>query len=155
MPSTSDRIEKEIVLDTPRSRVWRAITTVSDFNEWFGVSLNGTFAPGAELSGRITTPGYDHLTMTIWVESLDPEELFSFHWHPYAIDSAVDYSSQPTTLVSFKLTDVAGGTRLTVTESGFDKVPADRRDEAFLRNSEGWAIQVQNIRKHLEKALAR
>jgi uncharacterized protein YndB with AHSA1/START domain len=149
MPTTPDKIEKEVILDAPRSRVWQAITTVREFNEWFGVALTGEFKPGAEVSGRITTPGYDHLTMTVFVETVEPEHHFSFRWHPYAVDESADYRKEPTTLITFRLEDVPDGTRLTVTESGFDAIPEHRRIDAFRSNAEGWAIQVENIRKHL------
>src|SRR5262245_41525612 len=120
---TTDRIEKTIVLRAPRSRVWRAIASAEEFGAWFGCRLDGAFAPRARLAGRITTPGYGHLTMEFTVEQVDPERLLSLRWHPYAIEPGVDYSSEPTTLVEFRLAEVAGGTRLTVVESGFDRIP--------------------------------
>ena len=149
MPSSTDRLEKQIVIDAPRTRVWRAITDVQEFNEWFGVRLTSPFAPGAEVSGQITIPGYTHVTMTAWVETVEPEHRFSFRWHPNAIDPKVDYSGEPTTLVTFTLEEVSGGTRLTVTESGFDAIPEWRRVPAFQGNSEGWASQLENVRKHV------
>jgi uncharacterized protein YndB with AHSA1/START domain len=149
MPSQTDRIEKQAVFEAPRSRVWRAITDVREFNEWFGVVLTAPFAPGAVVSGRITTPGYEHLTMTVWVETIEPEERFSFRWHPSAVEPDSDYATEPTTLVTFLLEEVTGGTRLTVTESGFDAVPESRRMKAFNENSQGWEEQLGNIAKHL------
>jgi uncharacterized protein YndB with AHSA1/START domain len=149
MPSANDRIQKEIVLDAPRSRVWRAITDVREFNQWFGVSLTAPFAPGAEVSGQITIPGYTHVTMTAWVETVEPERRFAFRWHPNAIDPNVDYSAEPTTLVTFLLDDAPGGTRLTVIESGFDGIPEWRRMKSIEGNSAGWAAQLDNVRKHL------
>jgi uncharacterized protein YndB with AHSA1/START domain len=146
---STDRIEKSVILRAPRSRVWRAITDAGEFGAWFGVRLEGALAQGARVRGRITTPGYDHLTMEITVETVDPERLFSYRWHPYAIDPAVDYSGEPTTLVEFRLEDLAGGTRLTVIESGFDRIPVTRRAEAFRKNDEGWAQQVKNIERHV------
>jgi uncharacterized protein YndB with AHSA1/START domain len=145
--TTSDRIEKQVMLDAPRARVWRALTDVSQFNAWFGVSLTAPFAPGAEVSGKIKISGYDHVTMTIWIEKMEPERFFSFRWHPYAIESGVDYSTEPTTLVAFRLEDAAGATRLTIVESGFDAIPASRRAAAFSMNEKGWAGQAENIRK--------
>jgi uncharacterized protein YndB with AHSA1/START domain len=153
--SDTDRIEKQIVLEAPRARVWRALTDVRQFNEWFGVQLTSPFRPGAVVTGRITFPGAEHLTMTAWVETMEPERRFSFRWHPYAIDPAVDYSGEPTTLVTFTLEDVEGGTRLTVVESGFDAIPESRRVAAFRGNAEGWAIQVERVRDYLrERATA-
>ena len=146
--TSTDRIEKQLMLDAPRARVWRALTDVSQFNAWFGVSLASPFTPGAEVQGKISFKG-QQLTMTIWIEKLEPERLFSFRWHPYAIDPDADYSSEPTTLVTFRLEDAAGGTKLTIVESGFDAIPASRRAKAFSMNEKGWAGQAENIRKFL------
>ena len=151
MPTTApstDRIEKQITLDAPRSRVWRALTEVKQFNAWFGVSMATPFAPGAEVSGQISFRG-EQLTMTIWIETMEPERFFSFRWHPYAIERGVDYAAEPTTLVSFTLEDADAGTRLTIVESGFDAIPESRRAKAFTMNSNGWNGQAENIRKFL------
>jgi uncharacterized protein YndB with AHSA1/START domain len=147
--ANSDRIEKQIQLSAPRSRVWRALTDPQEFGQWFGVRLSGEVKPGGKLRGPITTEGYTHVTFEATVETVEPEKRFAFRWHPYAVDPAVDYSSEPTTLVVFTLEDVAGGTLLKVVESGFDKIPAHRRAKAFEMNSEGWAGQLKNIAKHL------
>jgi uncharacterized protein YndB with AHSA1/START domain len=153
MPTTTatpaDRIEKQLMLDAPRSRVWRALTDVTQFNTWFGVSLTAPFVPGAEVSGKITIRNYEHVTMRIWIETMEPERFFSFRWHPYAVEPGIDYAAEPTTLVSFTLEEVAGGTRLTIVESGFDAIPESRRAKAFSMNSSGWAGQAENIRKFL------
>jgi len=152
MPTTTvtpDRIEKQVTLDAPRSRVWRALTDVAQFNAWFGVKLSAPFVPGAEVSGQITIRDYDHVTMTIWIETMEPERFFSFRWHPYAIEPGVDYAAEPTTLVSFTLEDSGQGTRLTIVESGFDAIPESRRAKAFAMNSSGWSGQAENIRKFL------
>jgi uncharacterized protein YndB with AHSA1/START domain len=146
---STDRIEKTVVLRAPRSRVWRALTSSEEFGTWFGVKLAGPFAPGARIRGTITTPGYDHLTMEMQVERLDPETLFSYRWHPYAIDPQVDYSSEPTTLVEFRLQESPEGTRLTIVESGFDRLPASRRSEAFRMNDGGWTAQIGNLERHV------
>ena len=145
----TDRIEKTTVLRAPRSRVWQAVTTAEEFGAWFGVKLAGEFAPGARVSGRITTKGYDHLSFELVIERIEPERLFSYRWHPYAIDPQVDYSSEPMTLCEFTFEDVPEGTRLTVVESGFDRIPAARRDEAFRMNDGGWTAQLGNIERHL------
>lgn len=145
----TDRIEKTIVLRAPRSRVWQAVTTAEEFGAWFGVKLAGSFAPGARVNGRITTPGYDHLSFEMVIERVEPERLFSYRWHPYAIDPKVDYSSEPMTLCEFTLDDVPEGTRLTIVESGFDRIPAARRAEAFRMNEGGWGGQLGNIERYL------
>ena len=149
-PST-DRIEKQVTLDAPRPRVWRALTDVAQFNAWFGVSLTAPFAPGAEVSGKLTIRKYEHLTLRIWIETMEPERFFSFRWHPYAVEEGIDYDAEPTTLVSFRLEDAADGTRLTIIESGFDAIPESRRAKAFTMNSNGWAGQAENLRKFLAR----
>jgi len=149
MASSTDRIEKTIQLRAPVSRVWRALTDAQEFGTWFRVKLTGPFAVGATVRGHITYPGYEHLKMEVVVERMDPERLFSFRWHPAAVDPNADYSAEPTTLVEFRLQEAAGGTRLTVVESGFDRIPASRRDEAFRMNAGGWAEQLKNIERHV------
>jgi uncharacterized protein YndB with AHSA1/START domain len=145
----NDRIEKSIELKAPVSRVWRALTDYREFGEWFRVELEGPFVPGQISRGRITYPGFEHVIMQVTVQKMEHERLFSYTWHPYAIDPKVDYSHEPPTLVEFKLEEIPSGTRLTVTESGFDKIPASRRAEAFRKNESGWAAQLQNIERHV------
>jgi uncharacterized protein YndB with AHSA1/START domain len=147
--TSTDRIEKEIVMKVPRARVWRALTDAAEFGRWFGAEMKDTFAPGARAQGKITYPGYEHLMLDITVERMEAERFFSWRWHPYAVDAKHDYSSEPTTLVECELTEVAGGTRLKIVESGFDRIPVARRSEAYRMNSEGWAEQVQNIAKYV------
>jgi uncharacterized protein YndB with AHSA1/START domain len=151
MNSATDRIEREILLEAPRPRVWRALSNAEEFGNWFGVALKGkTFAAGKRVQGKITYPGYEHIVWDVVIERMEPERLLSFRWHPYAVDPALDYSKEPTTLVEFTLKDVAGGTLLAVVESGFDKVPVARRQEAFRMNSGGWDMQMKNIGTHVE-----
>ena len=152
--STTDRIEKTLVLNATRAEVWRAISSAEDFGAWFGVKLDGPFAPGARVTGRITIPNYDHLTLALDIERMDRERLFSYRWHPYAVDPNKDYSTEPTTLVEFTLEDAPGGTKLTVVESGFDRIPADRRAEAFRMNEGGWTAQVRNIDQYVARRRA-
>ena len=153
MNTSTDRIERKIVLKAPRARVWRALTHVEEFNSWFGVRLRGKqFAAGERFTGNITYPGYEHLTMEVTIQQCEPEKLLSWRWHPHAVEAQKDYSGEPTTLVEFRLEDAVGGTSLTVVESGFDQVPVERRLTAFRANSGGWEIQMQNIQKHVETA---
>jgi uncharacterized protein YndB with AHSA1/START domain len=147
--TNTDRIEKKIVLRAPRSRVWRALTNAEEFGTWFRAKLGPGFAVGQRATGNITYPGFEHLKMEVMVERMDAEQLFSFRWHPYAIDPKVDYSAEPATLVEFRLEEVAGGTELTVVESGFDRLPPGRRDEAFRMNDKGWASQLENVERHV------
>jgi uncharacterized protein YndB with AHSA1/START domain len=145
----TDRIEKRILLHAPRSRVWHAISSAEEFGEWFRVKLEGSFVEGATIRGKIIYPGYEHLTMEMYVERIEPEQYFAYRWHPYDIDPAVDSSSEPTTLVEFKLAEADGGTLLTIVESGFDQIPLARRAEAFRMNEQGWAQQTRNIERHV------
>jgi uncharacterized protein YndB with AHSA1/START domain len=150
-PPSTDRIEKKIELTAPIGRVWKAITDYQEFGQWFRAKLETPFIPGKVIRGRITYPGYEHLTFEVTIEKMEPERLFSLRWHPNAIDPKKDYSSEPTTLVEFKLEKIATGTLLTLTESGFDQIPAERRAEAFRNNSGGWEIQMKNIDAHVTK----
>ena len=145
----SDRIEKTVELKAPVSRVWRALTDHHEFGKWFRVQLDGPFAPGQVSRGHITHPGYEHLRWEAVVVKMEPERLFSFSWHPYAIDPNEDYSAEPPTLVEFTLEKTATGTLLRIVESGFDKLPSWRRDEAFRMNDKGWGIQLENIAQHV------
>jgi uncharacterized protein YndB with AHSA1/START domain len=147
--SSTDRIEKRVVLRAPRSRVWRAISTAEEFGAWFRVNLEGVFAEGATVRGKITHPGYEHVTLEMRVERIEPERYFSYRWHPNAIDPAVDFSAEPTTLVEFILEDVEGGTAVTIVESGFDRIPLARRAEAFRMNEQGWAGEIKNLERYV------
>lgn len=147
--SSTDRIEKRILLRAPRSRVWRAIADAKEFGTWFKMKLEGDFAEGKRIRGRITHPGYEHVTMDLLVERIEPERYFSYRWHPYAVDPATDYSAEPTTLVEFTLDDAEEGVVLTIVESGFDRIPLERRAEAFRMNDRGWAGQIGNIARHV------
>ena len=147
--TSTDRIEKRILLRAPRSRVWRALTLAEEFGSWFRVRLDGPFAAGQRVRGRVTYPGYEHVTFEVLVERMDAERLFSFRWHPHAVEPEVDYSQEPTTLVEFRLEETAGGTRVTIVESGFDRLPATRRAEAFRMNESGWASQSKKLASYV------
>jgi len=145
----NDRIEKRIELKAPVSRVWRALTDHREFGRWFGVKPERPFVAGQITRGPITHPGYEHLIWEVVVQKMEPERLFSFTWHPYAIDPKMDYSAETPTLVEFRLEKSASGTLLVVTESGFDNIPANRRLEAFRMNDSGWTQQMKNIERHV------
>jgi uncharacterized protein YndB with AHSA1/START domain len=144
-----DVIEKQIELKASPERVWRALTDHREFGEWFGVKMERPFVAGQISRGRILSPGYDHLTFEITVVRLEPQSIFGFTWHPYAIDPAVDYSQETPTLVEFRLKKTATGTLLTLTESGFDKIPPHRRDAALRMNHSGWEEQMKNIERYV------
>jgi uncharacterized protein YndB with AHSA1/START domain len=148
----NDRIEKTIELNAPVSRVWRALTDHREFGTWFRVRLDGPFVPGQVSRGQITYPGYEHVRWEAIVQKIEPERLFSFTWHPYAVDPDKDYSGEPQTLVEFTLEKTATGTLLRVVESGFDKLPDKRRIEAFRMNDGGWGQQLGNIARHVGQA---
>jgi len=163
MTTVTDRIEKQVLLRAPRERVWRAISEPKQFGHWFGIEFDGDFAPGTRITGRITPTQVDPevarmqepftgLAFDFFVERIEPMSLFSFRWHPHAVDRTVDYSNEPTTLVVFELEDAPGGTLLTITESGFDRIPLARRAEAFTANEGGWAHQLRLIEKYLAQA---
>jgi uncharacterized protein YndB with AHSA1/START domain len=156
----TDRIEKKVLIRAPRSRVWRAIADVEQFGEWFGVKFDQPFARGAAMRGALIGTAVDpkiaeaqrqhkDLPFEITIDRIEPERVFSFRWHPFAIDRSVDYSKEPTTLIVFALEDVPGGTMLTVTESGFDQVPLARRADAFTANEQGWSIMVTLVEKYV------
>jgi len=160
---STDRIEKKILLRAPRKRVWRALTDSAEFGSWFGIKLDGPFAPGARLHGSIvgTTVDaevakaqqkYAGLPFDITIEQMEPERLFSFRWHPNAVQPGVDYSAEPTTLVVFTLEEVQDGILLTVAESGFDQIPLARRAQAFTANDQGWGIVVRLLQEYLTRA---
>jgi len=167
----TDRIEKRVILRAPLARVWKAIGDSGEFGRWFGAKLDGPFVPGARLRGTfaeqppadvviefqkklglqpsaIKLPAPNEVFCT--VERVEPNRLLSFRWIPYGIDAEIDPANEPTTLVELRLEETAGGTLLTIVESGFDKVPAHRRARAFLMNDEGWTQQANNLQKHVE-----
>ena len=147
----TDRIEKRVTLNAPRSKVWRAISDAAQFGEWFGVKLESSFKAGETVRGKILHPKYQHMNLDMEIEKIEPERYFSYRWHPYPIDSEVDYSKEPTTLVEFMLGDENGRTNLTIVESGFDRIPLARRAEAFRMNNDGWTGQIKNIEKYVAR----
>jgi uncharacterized protein YndB with AHSA1/START domain len=162
MAQTTDRIEKRIVLRAPRERVWSAISDARQFGTWFGVEFKGEFVAGKHLEGKIAPTKVDAeiakmqepyagTAFHVFVERIEPMRVFAFRWHPYAIDPGKDYTKEPTTLVTFELEEAPGGTSLTITESGFDKIPLERRAEAFTSNDQGWTEQTKLIQKYLEQ----
>lgn len=157
---SNDRIEKKILLRAPLKRIWRALSDSAEFGTWFGVKFHGPFVAGGHLTGVIVPTTVDAevagaqkefegLPFAITVEQIEHEHLFSFRWHPYAIDRSVDYSAEETTLVVFELHGQADGVMLTVTESGFDKIPLERRAKAFTANEAGWGMVIHLIEKYL------
>lgn len=146
----TDRIEKTIELRAPIERVWRALTDHNEFGAWFRVKLEHPFTPGTVSRGQMTHTGYEHVMWEATIKQMDAPRFFSFTWHPYAVEPDVDYSGETPTLVEFHLEPIANGTRLSVTETGFDAVPGHRRAEAFRMHEGGWAQQLGNIQAHVE-----
>ena len=149
MTTSTDRIEKQFTVNAPRSRVWRAVSDSKEFGTWFRMSFDRPFAEGAALLGRITSKGYEHVTVDLVIQRIDPESYFSYQWHPYAIDPNSDYSKEPMTLVEFTLEEVKDGTAVTIIESGFDRIPLNRRAEAFRMNDNGWTGKSKDLAKHV------
>ena len=163
MSSSTDRIEKKVLLRAPRERVWRAISDSRQFGSWFGVEFNDPFVAGTAITGKIVPTtvdaevaarqkAYDGHRFEFLVDRIEPMRLFSFRWHPFAMEKDVDYSKEPTTLVAFELEEASGGTMLKVTESGFDRIPLERRAKAFAANEGGWTAQMKLIEKYLALA---
>jgi uncharacterized protein YndB with AHSA1/START domain len=162
-PSTTDRIEKRILLRAPLKRVWRALSDSREFGTWFGVRFDAPFAPGAHIGGKIVGSAVDpevakaqkqheQIPFEITIDRIEPERLFSFRWHPNATEPGVDYSKEPTTLIEFTLEEVSNGVMLTVTESGFDQIPLARRVKAFTANEQGWGMVIKLVEKYLAQA---
>lgn len=150
--TSTDRIEKTVVLKASRSRVWGAIADADQFGTWFLVRLHSPFVEGATVRGDILHPGYEDMNFEMFIERIEPERYFSYRWHPHAVDPNVDYSPEPTTLVEFVLDDAPGGTKLTIVESGFDRISLPRRLEAFRMNDPGWSKQIDNIARYVTGA---
>lgn len=149
--TSTDRIEKKLLLRAPRASVWRAVADARAFGEWFGVDLDGDLSLGARVRGKILHKGYEHVPFDITVERIDPERQISWRWHPdAAIEPKLDYTHEPTTLVTFTLDEVADGTLLTVVESGFDHIAPERRAAAYRGNDDGWTGQMEAIERYLE-----
>jgi uncharacterized protein YndB with AHSA1/START domain len=160
---TTDRIEKQVLLRAPHARGWRALTDAKEFGTWFGMKFDGSFTPGARVAGVIVPTAvdadvataqqpYEGTPFEITIDRIEPERLFAFRWHPFAVEPGVDYSREPTTLIEFLLEDVTDGVVLTVRESGFDRVPLERRARAFAANEAGWTIQMRLIEKYVVEA---
>jgi len=159
----SDCIRKDILLHAPLDRVWRALADSTQFGAWFGVRFAGPFAPGAAIRG-VCVPTtvdpqvaeaqkpYEGTPFDITIDRMEPQRLFSFRWHPFAVEHGVDYSAEPTTLVVFELQETSAGVLLTITESGFDRIPLARRAKAFTANQGGWAMVVTLIERYVTDA---
>jgi uncharacterized protein YndB with AHSA1/START domain len=147
--SETDRIEKTIHLKAPRAKVWSALTDSAQFGAWFGVKMDGPFRANTAVRGQLTIKGYEHVTGDWHITAIEPQTRFAYTWHPYAVDPSYDYSKDAMTLVEFTLADDTGGTRLTVVESGFDRLPIGRRAEALSKNTGGWTGQLQNIERYV------
>ena len=153
--------------------MWQAIANAKEFGRWFGIDLEGDFVVGKPIVGafnvelneaaileyqkklglppsKVKLPEKSIVFCT--VERIEPETYFSFRWIPYGIDADIDPETEPMTLVEFRLEKAAEGTLLTIAESGFERVPAHRRQRAFRMNEGGWAAQAENIRNYVEKA---
>lgn len=157
----TDCIEKTILLRASRGRVWRALSDATEFGTWFGMKFDGPFVAGQTVRGVLAPTTVDPevgklqephsgMAFEIKIETIEPERLFAFRWHPHAVDTAKDYSHEPTTLVSFQLEEATEGIQLKLTECGFDQIPLERRAQAFAANDGGWSIMVKVIEKYVD-----
>ncbi|OFB36274.1 vanillate O-demethylase oxidoreductase VanB [Mycolicibacterium sp. (ex Dasyatis americana)] len=162
---STDRIEKEILLNAPLDRVWRAISDSGEFGRWFGVRFDGPFVAGQSVNGVITPTEVDDEVAAMqepyageadaWhIVAVEAPHRLAFRWHPYAVEPGSREAAAPTTLVEFTLAEAEGGVLLRIVESGFDAIPAARRKSAFEANSEGWAHQVELVRQYLARGAA-
>lgn len=148
--TTPNHIERSVLIRAPRDQVWDALTDARKFGEWFHVHLRGDFEPGETITGSVTEKDLHGLQVKMDIGLMDRQRLFSWRWHPGAINPNIDYSREPTTLVEFKLEDgPKGATHLTVVESGFREIPPERRDAAYRLNYEGWGIQMSRIEDYV------
>jgi uncharacterized protein YndB with AHSA1/START domain len=149
---TEDRVEKTIELRAPRSRVWRAISNGKELGAWFGLGmpleLVGDFVPGAQISGTWIIDGREVKEPFCTIEHVEPERALVFRWVPYEVPPGEDHAKHPTTRIEFRLEDIANGTRLTVVESGFSRLPADKQYKR-RENGDGWALQLHAIAQHV------
>lgn len=146
----TDSIETETRIAAPIDTVWQAIGDHRRFGQWFKVALDQPFEAGKPSTGHMTNPGYTHVRWTAEVVAVEPPHRLAFRWHPYAIEQGRDYSNEPMTLVDIMLEPDGDGTMVRVVESGFDALPASRRDEAFRMNASGWEAQMKNVRAYVE-----
>lgn len=159
-----DRIEKQVVLRAPLERVWRAISDAEQFGRWFGVRFDGPFIEGSSITAAIAPTTVDAdvarrqephagVKSTWQIVAIEPRRRFAYQWHPFAIEPDFDYGQEPTTLVEFTLSETPEGVLLTIVESGFEAIPAARRNDSFEANSEGWGIQADLVRRYVDQAL--
>jgi uncharacterized protein YndB with AHSA1/START domain len=144
-------IERTIDLKASVDRVWTALTDYEEFGAWFRLELDGPFQVGRVTTGVVNCPGHEGLPFWARVTVMEAPRRFSFVW---PMDESVDPDDpdieHKVTLVDFTLEPLAEGARLTVRESGFERLPADKRLQVFRDNNGGWDFQMKNIRSHVE-----
>lgn len=156
----SNKIEKTTTLKAPLAKVWRAISDSAAFGTWFGMTIDGPFVEGQTVMGAIAKTQVDDevakhqepyvgMPCELRIERIVPLKLFAFRWHP-GTDPDLEPSA-PTTLVTFEIEEVPDGTRLTITESGFEALPIERRAKAFTESEGGWAAQLSLVAKYLAR----
>lgn len=145
-----NQIQRSTFIRAPRSRVWRALTDISEFCRWFSAETDDpAFLPGVHIRLRSTYPGpYYGMQFSVDVAEIVPEQTFSWRWHPGVKLADEDLSQEPATLVTFRLEDAEGGTLVTVTETGFDQLFASRRERVFEENDSGWKTQMAALERH-------
>lgn len=144
----TDRIERSVDIGAPIERVWRAISDPAEFGAWFRVRLDGPFEAGTEQTGQMTYPGYEHYPWKARIVAVEPPHRLAFDW-PHMDGSQQVREDWPWTRVEFRLAPHGTGTRVTITESGFDALPAEVRDTNYRQNDRGWEEQARNIAAHV------
>ena len=148
MTNQENSIERQIEIKASLSKVWEALTNTALFGQWFGAKFQGPFVAGKTTKARNTSKGFE-MDMEFIVKEIKPESYFAYAWHPYPMDKTIDYSKEEPTLVEFYLERTASGTLVKVKESGFNKITASRRAEAFKMHTGGWEAQLRNIEAFL------
>jgi uncharacterized protein YndB with AHSA1/START domain len=160
MTSQIDHIEKSIVLNCALERVWCAISEARQFSAWMGLSDHGDFVPGTLFTAKMAPTKFndefaklqepfDGLQVKMTIDQIQRPRLFSFRFHPFAVDPDADYSREPMNLVTFELQEVPDGTMVTITETGFDRIPLERRAMAYEVNDRGWALATKALENYL------
>lgn len=148
MENVENSIERQIEIKAPVEKVWNALTNSKLFGQWFGANFHSEFTVGKTTKGMNTLKGFE-FELQFHIKDLKPQSYFSYAWTPFPMDRTFDYSKEEPTLVEFFLEPISTGTLLKVKESGFNKVTASRRAEAFRMHSGGWEAQLKNVERFL------
>ena len=146
------RIDRTIEIAAPPDRVWRALTSAEELSAWFQVKIEGQITPGSEVWMTSVHPDHAGQRWPVRIVELSRPERVVWQWHPGQVDPTRDYSREPRTTVTFTLEPSDRGTRLSVSETGFDAIALERRAQAYSDNSQGWSEVVVWLQKYVEAA---